>query len=273
MLSQYRDGIVPVRPQSSADQELTESRRHTLRAYQEHMNNYEFHLALTSLWSFISDCNKYVVARQPWALFKNQEKEKELNAVLYHLVQALAWITVLLSPAMPQISLAMAAQLDFRLEQALGLEGSDLVEPGRRLLKPEPLFPRVDSDKVRAKAAKAKAKAKITQPAPEISIDEFARLDLRLGTILEAEAVPGTDKLLRLLVDLGQDKPRTIVSGIAQYYNPQELPGLQVVVVANLKPVTLRGVESHGMILAASGADTVKILLPAAPLPPGSKVK
>jgi methionyl-tRNA synthetase len=275
MLCQYRQGVVPARPQDAVGRELAAGRKAVLAAYREHMDGYEFHLALAALGSFVSDCNKYVVAKEPWALFKNHGGGEELDAVLYDLIQALAWISVLLSPVMPQISLAMSGQLDFSLQQAVGLGGQDLVRPGQRLPKPEPLFPRVDSVKVRAKAAKAadKAKSKPAEAAAEITIEEFARLDLRVGTILEAEAVAGADKLLRLLVDVGQDKPRTVVAGIARHYNPSELPGLQVVVVANLKPVSLRGVESQGMILAASAADAVKVLIPAAPVPAGSKVK
>jgi methionyl-tRNA synthetase len=278
MLAQYRQGVVPDKPadRSLAGPDLAEGRRQALAAYQDHMGRYEFHLALSSLWAFISACNKYVVSSEPWTLAKKQEAGEKLDAVLYELIQALAWITVLVSPAMPEVALGMAGQLGFSLDQAVGLAGHDLVAPGLCLQKPEPLFPRVDSAKVQAKTAKAeeRAKAKTSGPAPEINIEEFSRLDLRLGKILQAAPVPGADKLLRLSLDLGESQPRTVVSGIARHYKPQDLLGLQVVVVANLKPVILRGVESRGMILAATGPEgTVKVLTLPDPLPPGSKVR
>lgn len=284
MLSQYRQGILPpfagARP---ASQELQNLRRQTLEAYQNHMDKFEFHLALSSLWAFISACNKYVVTSEPWKLAQDETKALELDAVLNDLAQALAWITVLVAPAMPATSMAMAKDLAFDTREAVGLDGHDLIKPGSKLNRPAPLFPRIDSKKVQAKAAKAEEKAEgKTQkskkqdknaPLEEIDINEFARMDLRLGKIIAAAKVEGADKLLQLSVDLGEEKPRTVVSGIAAHYSPQELIGMQVVVVANLKPVVLRGVTSHGMILAASAEDKVKVLTLTEPLPAGSRVK
>ena len=279
MLSQYRSGILPDQASGAGSRELVELREQTIKAYQEHMNRFEFHLALTSLWSFISACNKYVVTSEPWTLAKDPDKAAQLDAVLYDLAQALAWITVLVSPLMPATALAMAQELKLNLDQAGGLKGQDLIAPGSQLKKSAPLFPRVDSAKVQAKSAKAEEKSKekkktpASGPAQEISIDEFTRLDLRLGKVLSVKPVEGADKLLQLSVDLGEEKPRTVVSGIARHYTPEELTAMQVVVVANLKPVVLRGVESHGMILAASGPEDVKVVTLNIPLPAGSKVK
>jgi len=160
--------------------------------------------------------------------------------------------------------------------------------PGTRTALPGPLFPRIDTEKVQAKTQKAEAKAaqkgegktppkplkKQDAPADSlVSIEEFGRLDLRLGRVLAAEAVPGADKLLKLSVDLGEETPRQIVAGIAQHYKPEEVVGRQVVVVANLKPAKLRGVMSQGMLLAAVGKEKVRLLAPDLDLPAGSKVR
>ncbi len=285
MLSQYRQGVLPAVPAQKppASQDLLALREQTLAAYQEHMQRFEFHLALTSLWAFISACNKYVVANEPWSLAKDPAKAQQLDAVLYDLAQALAWITVLLSPAMPGVSQSMAQALSLDINLGLGLRGQDMLKAGSQLKRPDPIFPRIESQKVQAKAAKAeektetksnkKAKKEPMGPVPVIDIDEFARIDLRLGKVLEACPVEGADKLLKLTVDLGEEKPRTVVSGIAKHYNPQRLIGMQVVVVANLKPVVLRGVESHGMILAASDSDNIKVLTLTDSLAAGSRVK
>jgi methionyl-tRNA synthetase len=171
------------------------------------------------------------------------------------------------------------------------LDSEDLLAAGSQTAKPEALFPRVETDKVQAKAAKKEAKSEKQPteqkkkkkdkpakkgpagPAEEIAIDEFARVDLKLGKVLGAERIEGADKLLKLRIDLGEAEPRQVVAGIAQHYAPEELLGRQVVVVANLKPVKLRGVESRGMVLACVDKDAVRVVYPDQELTPGSKVR
>jgi methionyl-tRNA synthetase len=161
----------------------------------------------------------------------------------------------------------------------------NLVHQGAQTTKPKALFPRVDTAKVKAKAEKAAAKIQEKKPAktkkkkapqgpaPEVTIDEFGRLDLKLGKVLEAENIKGADRILKLKIDLGEEKPRQVVAGIALHYKPEDLVGKQVVVVANLKPVTLKGVESRGMVLTAVGDDTVRVVAPDIEFSPGSTVR
>jgi methionyl-tRNA synthetase len=145
----------------------------------------------------------------------------------------------------------------------------------------------VETDKVAAKAAKKEAKAQPQAAAPKtkaqpeppaaeaeaISIDDFAKVQLKLGSVVSAEPVKGADRLLKLMIDLGEGEPRQVVAGIAQHYRPQELAGRQVVVVANLKPAKLKGVESRGMVLACVDGDRVRLVAPDAELSPGAKVR
>ncbi len=284
MLHQYRQGVIP-RPQApaEADQALVELMVRVYRHYQQAMIDFDFHQALFQVWELIGAANKYVVQNQPWVLAKDPDQARRLDTVLYHLCLVLARVSRCIWPVMPATA--------EKMWQALGQEdpiapetGGDLeLAPGTRTQKPRALFPRVDTKKVQAKAKKAEKKAKAKKgakkakhpagPAPQIDIDEFARLDLRLGTILGAEKVEGADRLLKLSIDLGEEEPRQVVAGIARYYQPHQLPGRQVVVVANLKPVTLRGVESRGMVLACLGGDKVRLLAPDQELPPGSKVR
>jgi methionyl-tRNA synthetase len=265
------------------------------RTYAQQMEGFHFHLALSEVWHLIGEANRFVVKSEPWVLAKDPTQAGRLDAVLSALVQVLGMVAVLIQPAMPETSLKMAEHLGLELPELIGLErlaASDLVAPGTSLGKPPALFPRIDTAKVQAKAAKAEAKAappaqapkpkekqkamaKETPPPPaEIEYDEFAKVDLKLGSVLAAEKVKGADRLLKLSIDLGEESgPRSVVAGIAQHYAPEELVGRQVVVVANLKPVTLKGVESRGMVLAAVGGDKVRVLSPDMALPPGSKVR
>jgi methionyl-tRNA synthetase len=210
---------------------------------------------------------------------------------MFTLTQLLADLAVLLQPVMPQVAESMATTLGLeRVKQAYWdtlFSGRHLLAPGTPLGKPEALFPRIDTDKVQAKAAKAQKKAnaekkpaekkKKAKPSPaesgEITIEEFARVDLKVGVIREAAAIAGADKLLKLKVDIGEDQPRPVVAGIAQHYKPDELIGKRVLLVANLKPAKLRGEESRGMVLASVFDDQVRVVEPVEAAPPGAKVR
>jgi methionyl-tRNA synthetase len=267
----------------------------TAAAYRQAMEGFAFHQSLAWVWDLIDAANKFVVRREPWSLAKDQDKARELDHVLYLLCQRLADIAVLIWPFMPATAQTMATALNLG-EIAEGmvqriLNSENLLAAGSQTAKPEALFPRVETDKVQAKAAKKEAKtdkppaAKQSKkkdkpakkgpagPAEEITIDEFARVDLKMGKVLQAERIEGADKLLKLSIDLGEAEPRQVVAGIAEHYAPEEMAGRQVVVVANLKPVKLRGVESRGMVLACVDKGAVRVVAPDQDLTPGAKVR
>ncbi|MCB2188839.1 MAG: methionine--tRNA ligase [Deltaproteobacteria bacterium] len=297
MVARYRDGLVPAAAPAAgdeADREMAELTARVLADYRRDMNDFHFHKALMALWEIISAANKYVVRSEPWVLAKDPASAPRLDQVLHTLVHTLAQVTILLWPVMPATAEALAGQLGLPAPLSLGLDrvaDPDLLPAGAVITPGEALFPRVDTDKVKAKAQKAeakhhqeapakpakkdKAKAKAPSgPAPEITIDEFARLELKVGRILSAAPVQGADRLLHLSVDLGETEPRSIVAGIAQHYSLTDLPGRSVVVVANLRPVTLKGTLSQGMVLAASAPDGhLALVTPSGDLPPGSRVK
>ncbi|CAO0823730.1 Methionine--tRNA ligase [Desulfarculales bacterium] len=292
MLYQYRGGVVPAADFPQPDcQELLALGQRVVQGYTQQMQGFHFHLALGEIWQLIGEANRFVVKSEPWVLAKDPSQAAHLDAVLAALVQVLGLVTVLIQPVMPGTALAMAAHLGLELIGLARLETADPVAAGTTLARPPALFPRIDTAKVKAKAKKAEAKTAMPTetPAPkekkaiakeasappaQIEYDDFAKMDLRLGTVLAAEKVKGANRLLKLSIDLGEDDgPRTVVAGIALHYAPEELLGRLVVVVANLKPVIMKGVESRGMMLAAVGDDKVRVLSPDTPLPPGSKVR
>ncbi len=217
------------------------------------------HKALIAVWEFINTVNRYIVAQEPWALAKDQEKQARLLAVMYHLLESLRVIAVLISPFMPgtartireQLGIAGEGGQDFDSIRTWGvLAAGNALKPGKAL------FPRVE---FKAKTATAPAKASEAKPVkPEITYDEFAKVDLRTAKIIAAEPVPKSDKLLKIRIDMGEE--RTIVAGIGKDYRPEDLIGKTVVVVTNLKPVKLMGIESRGMLLATD-TDTGLTLL------------
>jgi len=306
MLHKYRDGVVPQKAEDveagwESDSGPTEAETakgqcystsahqglaawETAAGYKFEMESFRFQNALAWVWDLMDAANKFVVQREPWALAKDQAKADELDHVLHLLCQRLADIAVMIAPFMPRTAGRMALALGLgELEPGLMkkvLNEQDLLAPGTATAKPQALFPRVETDKVQAKAAKKEAKTTpATKAKPQssdddaISIDDFAKVRLKLGKVLEAAAIKGADKLLRLMIDLGEEEPRQVVAGIAQHYRPEELVGRQVVVVANLKPAKLRGVESRGMVLACVDGEQVRLVAPDMALAPGAKVR
>ena len=235
-----------------------------------HFENLAFSRALETAWSVIARVDKMITDAKPWDLAKDENQKQTLGVVLYRAAESLRWLCVLLFPVMPEASRAMWNQL--------GLEGSpgqvnpaDLkwgeLKQGAAIGDVQPIFPRIDKAKTMAEINGQQVQAPEPQPAPPmthateadavgvtsfIEIDDFAKVDLRVGQVLSAERVPKADKLLLMKIDIGEDQPRQVLAGIAQYYEPEKLIGRKVVVVANLKPRKLRGLESQGMVVAAS---------------------
>ena len=266
MVIKYRSGVVPYRGSAEGDEEVRQRATDVIAEYRKNFDNYEFSRALENVWQLAGRVNKYIVENQPWAIAKDESQAPRLDSVLFHCTEALRLSAVLLAPAMPA-----SAQ---RIWEQLGLDGAVSDErldelrwseemAGVKLRGGDALFPRVDPKAVYAKLEAGSAvpvegtgdndghDTGVPPLAPEVTIDDFIKLDLRVATVLEAEPVKGADKLLRLVVDLGFEQ-RQIVAGIAKTYDPADLVGRKVAVVANLKPRKLRGLESDGMIVAAS---------------------
>ncbi|SLM33271.1 Methionine--tRNA ligase [Desulfamplus magnetovallimortis] len=278
---------------------LESSAAETIEAFKMAMGCNEFHKGLIAIWDFISILNKYIDTTAPWVAAKDDARKEELATIIYNLVESLRVVACLVFPVMPETSIKMLDIMDLknRVKTIKDMDGHSTpslegikswyqVTPGTEIGKPPLLFPRVDPDKKQNKDQKQdseseKCSSKALKPEknspaslkPQISIEDFAKIDLRVGIIISAEKIKKSNKLMKLSVDLGEDTPRQIVAGIAQNYNPDELQGKQVVVVANLKPAKLMGEASQGMILA--GNDGTKLVLTGftSPLTPGSQVK
>jgi methionyl-tRNA synthetase len=264
--------VVPAPPAASgtAANELAAAFMGALDLVRAAMDEYAFHRALTAIWEFVGVVNRYVDSSQPWALAKQPEQRARLDGVLYHLAQALHGLGIVLAPFLPDASARMREAVGHTAPPRLADAEWGAVAPGTRVAKIAALFPRVEERKPAPAAAAPGAPA--GDGAAPIGIDEFQKVDLRVALVLAAEPVPKSKKLLRLRVSLGTEE-RTILAGIAEHYAPADLVGKKVVVVANLKPAKLMGIESQGMVLAGEGAQGLGVLMPDRDLPPGTKVK
>jgi methionyl-tRNA synthetase len=238
------------------------------------MEEFAFQRALASLWEFVSVLNRYVDTEQPWALAKDPAKAGRLRTVLYELGQALHVLGIVLSPFVPDAARKIRSALGLTAEPRLAEATWGALPAGTMVTRLSGLFPRVDEGKAKTSAA---ASAADTKPqadgavAGPLTKAEFSRIELRVAEVIAAEAVPKSKKLLKLTVSLG-DEQRTVVAGIAEHYAPADLVGKKVVVVANLEPAKLMGVESKGMLLAGSSGTVLGVLTLDRDLPAGAKV-
>jgi len=282
MIGKFQNGIVEaVQGVSDIDKALIEDAQKTVKEFEEFMERMELSPAIKRVWGFISRTNKYIDETSPWALAKDPAKKQELANVMYNLVESLRVISVLISPFMPVTARKIWKQLNLS-QRFEDVQLTDIAEWGGTPVNlhvgiPEQLFPRIEIEEnaeeklVKAEKTKEKVNEKTLQLIDhEITIDDFAKLDLRVVRVLQAERIPKADKLLKLTVDLGTEQ-REIVSGIAKHYTPETLVGRTVVMVVNLKAAKIRGVVSHGMVLAASKDDVLKVV--EVDMPIGSKVK
>ena len=295
MLEKFLGGEIPLPYEyEDIDREVIELAQSLPAQTEKMMDKFDLAGALANTWRLVTRLNKYIDEVAPWSLNK-EGKIDRLKTVLYVVLEGYRFITVLLKPVMPNFPAKVAEQLGLTDEALFtwdSLSNWGRLPAGVKTKKGEPLFPRLDleellrttedqpqtSNNVGATPVAVKEnkeETKVTEPMAEkslISIDEFAKVELKVAKVLAAERVPKTDKLLKLKVSLG-DEERTIVAGIAQYYEPEALIGKQLVIVANLQPAKLRGIESQGMVLAASGDGHLQVLFVDDQIPPGSKVK
>lgn len=296
MIDKYFDGVIPTyEGQVTAyDQTLEDFAEETLNKVDEAMENMEFSVALSALWQFISRTNKYIDETQPWVLAKDEAKRGELASVMNHLAESLRIVSIVLQPFMTQAPAKIWSQLGLQAGELTAWQSSrtfGMIPAGTKVVKDQPIFPRLEveaevanilADMGGAKAqvaaeepvtpAKAEVEAEEVEHLPEIGIDEFAKIELRVAQVKHVEPVPKANKLLRLELDLGYEE-RQVVSGIAQFYKPEDLVGKKVIVVTNLKPVKLRGVLSQGMVLAASKDGELTLATVADSMPNGAIVK
>lgn len=215
--------------------------------------DYALSKALEEIWAYISSVNKYLAVNEPWKLAKDQSKRKRLGRILYQAAAALRGISYLLFPFMPGSSEKIWGFLGEEepiQEESFSELKFENLKLGQKIKKPKPLFPRIALKDFLREEEKKSSPARKEEKMEQVTFDEFKRMDFRVGEVLKAERVEGTDKLLKLEVDIGTEK-RTMVAGVADVYSPEELVGKKFVFIVNLKPAVIRGIESQGMLLAA----------------------
>lgn len=269
MIHQYRQGTVPP-PSAGVRPEIEDAARQTIDAFVTSFENFEFSRGLEAVWSLLSAIDKFIVEEAPWTLIKEQDTapQARLDSALYTAAEVLRIAAVLLAPVMPDSAGEIWRQLG--MGEPLGSARLDglrwgQLPPGQRTGTPSAVFPRIEAEpairKMRGleEEETARQAALLGKAAPveaaageKISIEDFAKVDMRVGLVLAAEPVKGASKLLKLSVDIGEPQPRTLVAGIAEAYQPEQILGRKVAIVANLQPRKLRGIESNGMIVAAT---------------------
>ena len=281
MVEKYFGGTIPAEKEAGEfDADLKALAAQTKIDAEADLDKLNFSVALTNIWKFVSRTNKYIDETAPWTLAKDESKKARLAQVMYNLCESIRIISVLIAPFMPATAAEIRNQLgikaDFEWEEC-GVFGN---EETYTVHKGGIIFPRIDLEKELAELETAQAEANPVNPLKEeiqgvakIGIDDFAKVDLRVAKIVDCEPVKKAKKLLKLTLDDGTGDPRTVASGIAKWYKPEDLIGKSIILVSNLKPAVLCGVESCGMIIAAdAGEDDVKVIFVDG-VPAGSKVR
>lgn len=285
MIEKFAGGAVPELDPAADDGELRNLAGKVVTEIEGAMDRLELSNAIAAIWKLVDRANKYIEEQAPWALARDSQKKGRLNSVLYNLAETLRLIGVLLVPYLVTTPEKIWAQLgldaDVRKvdwDQAKQWGGLSV---GTRIRRGEPIFPRIEIEEAAPaeETLRKPSPAVASVPRPDagaddglISIDDFKKIDLRVAEILSAERVAGADKLLKLQLKVGEET-RQIVSGIAQHYSPEDLPGKKIILVANLKPAKIRGIESYGMLLAASNEEGLTLLTVDRDIASGSRAK
>ena len=285
MNEKYFGGVIPTPAEyTELDQKLIDQATSLWEKVEKCMNALQFSNALSEIWKLIGDCNKYIDLTTPWILAKNEADRPRLGTVMYVLLECARIVAVLVAPTMPRTPARIFAQIGVNDEAQMTWESVKTfggVKPGSMVKKGEALFPRIDVEKeleqleaerlaAIAEAEKAAGKEELPAPADEektvftqkdlCQFDDFEKIQLVVAKVLKCEKVPKADKLLKSTLKVGNTE-RIVVSGIAKFYTPEEMVGKKVVLLANLAPRKIRGVESHGMLLCAANADDSKLSL------------
>lgn len=268
MIEKYFNGIIPESSQKEdIDDNLIEIALNTPKKVVECMDKLRMPEALEHIWTLVRRANKYIDETTPWILAKEEDKKARLGTVLYNLTESLRFISILLSSFLPETSSKINNQFNVSLTSFDSLNNFNGIKPATKINKGEILFPRIDVkekleelSKENPVAEKPKNESSMAPIKEEITIEDFEKVDLRIAKVIDCEPVKGAKKLLKLKVELGGEE-RQVISGISKFYKPEDLIGKQIVLVANLKPVTLRGELSQGMILAASTDDDSELFV------------
>lgn len=284
MTNKYFDGVVqPGDVTEELDGELKALAVETVGKVDKLLSEYRVSDTLDAIFTLAKRCNKYIDETAPWALAKDESKKARLGTVLYNLIESIRFVAVLLSPFLPETSEKILAQINTDIKDYDSLSAFGALKAGTVVGKAEPLFARIDAkemlEKIEARAEAAQEAAKEENAEVEeaeglakIGIEDFSKVELKVAEIKDCEPVKKAKKLLKLTLDDGSKTPRTVASGIAKWYKPEELIGHKVIVVSNLKPAVLCGVESNGMILAADAGDEAKVVFVDG-MPNGAKIR
>ncbi|WP_436871513.1 methionine--tRNA ligase [Staphylococcus pseudoxylosus] len=287
MINKYFDGELPAYqgPKHELDKDMEQMALDTVKTFHENMDDLQFSVALSTIWKFISRTNKYIDETSPWVLSKDEEQKEMLGNVMAHLVENIRIIAVLLRPFLTHAPKQIFTQLNINTPELFELESIEtygaLTEPIMVSDKPQPIFPRLDSTveidyiKESMQPEKSEEETEEAEEIPakaQIDIKDFDKVEIKAATIIDAEQVKKSDKLLKIQVDLDNEQ-RQIVSGIAQYYQPEDIIGKKVAVVTNLKPAKLMGRKSEGMILSAEKDGVLTLVSLPSAIPNGSVIK
>ena len=287
MIEKYFGGLVPpCGTKTELDAQLEATANALAATVEKDMDALQFSVALTDIWKLIGDCNKYIDANAPWVLAKDEANRERLGTVLYHLAECVRIVAVLVGPFMPNTPARIFAQLgvtepELKTWDSLTFGG---LKAGTKVEKGEALFPRIDIPKELEDLAKAEAASQAKpaepekkeespkeEPNPIITIDDFDKLSLKVALVTAAEKVKKSDKLLQLTLKVGEET-RTVLSGIASQYTPEEMVGKKVVLLYNLAPRKMRGIESQGMVLCGGDHENFRLLTVDGDVPDGSDV-
>lgn len=284
MTNKYFDGVVqPGDVTEELDDELKTLAVETVGKVDKLLSEYRVSDTLDAIFTLAKRCNKYIDETAPWALAKDESKKARLGTVLYNLLESIRFVAVLLSPFLPETSEKILSQMNTDIKDYDSLSAFGALKAGTVVGKAEPLFARIDAkemfEKIEARTEAAQEAAKEENAEVEeaeglakIGIEDFSKVELKVAEIKDCEPIKKAKKLLKLTLDDGSKTPRTVASGIAKWYKPEELIGHKVIVVSNLKPAVLCGVESNGMILAADAGDEVKVVFVDG-MPNGAKIR
>jgi methionyl-tRNA synthetase len=292
MVEKYFDGVVPayVSNATEHDQAFVTLVADTVGKVEDSMEKMQFSVALTQIWELVRAGNKYIEATTPWNLAKSEDTREVLGSVLYHLLESLRVVGIMIQPFMTQAPKSMFRQLQLQEEEIQweSIYQFGITKSGKQVNKEKPIFPRLEVEKELVAIAEMMDQAAKRREEPTgkvenikeeniketeyISIDDFAKVELTVAEIVAVSPVKGADRLLQLQLDLGSEQ-RQVVSGIAEHYTPDQLVGQKVIAVTNLAPVTLRGVQSEGMILAAKKGKKLVLSTVSGDIPNGTRVK
>jgi len=255
--------------QDEFDKDLSETALAVAPKVEAHMEKFQFNLALEDIWVLVRRANKYIDEKMPWALAKDESKKAELDTCMHELAEAIRIISVLILPFMHSTSEKMRDQLGIGDKKAIWEDAFVFDQlNGEEVHRGDVLFPRLDVEKELKELDELKKKQmeeagivenKPLELKPEIEFDDFDKIDLRVGKIVKAEKHPKADRLLVFQVKMGTET-RQVISGVSEYFKPEEMVGKKVIVVANLKPRALRGMESKGMLLFADNGERIEIV-------------